>query len=150
MIVDYYSRFIEVEIMRKVDSHETIKRLQVIFARFGLPISITADNGAQFVSEEFKAFCKINNIKLINTIPYWPQQNGEVERQNRSILKRLVISQNENEDWKQSLLEYLHMYRSTPHATTSKTPSAKQFVTKFRIFINQWKLMKNLRIVTSK
>lgn len=90
VIVDYYSRFVEIEIMKKIDSTETIKRLQSIFVRFGLPISITADNGRQLISDEFRTYCTINNIELISTIPYWPQQNGEIERQNPSILKRLI------------------------------------------------------------
>lgn len=72
VIVDYYSRFIEIEIMTKIDSIEAIKRLKVIFARFDNPLSITADNGGQFISAEFENYCEINNTRLINTIPYWP------------------------------------------------------------------------------
>lgn len=123
VVVDYFSRYIEVEIMTKTDTSETIKRLNLIFARFGLPLSITADNGPQFSSEEFRVFCDTNNIKLISTTPYWPQQNGEVERQNRSLLKRLTISQATNADWIEELNKYLLMYRSSPHSTTKKTPS---------------------------
>lgn len=48
------------------------------------------------------------------------QQNGEVERQNRSILKRLTISQATDSDWKDDLNKYLIMYRSTPHSTNGK------------------------------
>lgn len=127
VVVDYFSRYIEIEIMKKTDSRETIKRLESIFARFGLPLSITADNGPQFISEEFRVYCESNNIKLINTTPYWPQQNGEVERQNRSILKRLTISQATNSDWVEELNKYLLMYRSSPHSTTKKTPSELMF-----------------------
>lgn len=76
VIVDYYSRFIEVEVMKKIDSLETIKRLNVIFSRFGFPASITLDNGRQFVSQEFHQYCEINNIDLNHTIPYWPQQSS--------------------------------------------------------------------------
>lgn len=61
--------------------------------RLGIPLSITADNGRQFVSEEFKQFCLEYGVIVHHSIPYWPQQNGEVERQNRDILKRLRISQ---------------------------------------------------------
>ncbi|XP_058456480.1 uncharacterized protein K02A2.6-like [Malaya genurostris] len=123
VVVDYFSRYLEIEIMTKIDTKETINRLEIIFARFGLPLSITADNGPQFSSVEFRVYCESNNIKLINTIPYWPQQNGEVERQNRSILKRLTISQGINSNWIEDLNKYLLMYRSTPHSTTEKTPS---------------------------
>lgn len=127
VVVDYYSRFIEVEIMIKIDTSETIKRLKRIFARFGLPISITADNGRQLVSEVFKQYCRLNNIELISTTPYWPQQNGEVERQNRSLLKRLKNSQEQKGNWQEDLQEYLLMYRSTPHSTTLKSPAELMF-----------------------
>lgn len=127
VVVDYYSRYIEIEIMKKIDSGETIKRLKIIFARFGFPITLTADNGPQFSSEEFASFCRSNGIKLISTIPYWPQQNGEVERQNRSILKRLIISQNTKSNWIDDLNHYLLMYRSTPHSTTFRSPSEMLF-----------------------
>lgn len=54
---------------------------------------------------------------------YWPQENGQVERQNRSLLKRLRISHAMKRDWKKDLEEYLTMYYTTPHTTTGKTPT---------------------------
>ncbi|GBP88986.1 Uncharacterized protein K02A2.6 [Eumeta japonica] len=123
VVVDYYSRYKEVKICRKITSTEIVEKLKEIFSRLGNPTSITADNGRQFISEEFKSFLTERNITLFNTVPYWPQQNGEVERQNRDILKRLKISTAENKDWKESLLDYLTMYNSTPHSVTGRTPS---------------------------
>ncbi|KAJ0176070.1 hypothetical protein K1T71_008244 [Dendrolimus kikuchii] len=123
VIIDYYSRYKEVKITKSVTSTQIIKLLKEIFSRLGYPVSITADNGRQFVSDEFRAFCKECNIILYNTVPYWPQQNGEVERQNRDIIKRLKISHLEKKDMKESLMEYLLMYNSTPHSVTGKSPS---------------------------
>lgn len=127
VVIDYFSRFKEVEIMTKIDSNETIDRLETMFARFGLPMSVTADNGRQFISREIKDFFEKHNIRLISTTPFWPQQNGEVERQNRSLLKRLKISQNTKSDWKTDLKKYLLMYRSTPHSTTLRSPADLMF-----------------------
>lgn len=127
VVVDYYSRFVEVEIMTRIDSVQTIKRLKVMFARFGLPISITADNGKQLVSGDFKQYCEVHNIHLNSTTPYWPQMNGEVERQNRSLLKRMIICQEQKGNWYEDLDQYLLMYRSTPHSTTLKTPAEMMF-----------------------
>lgn len=79
--------------MTTITTTNTIKVLQEIFSRLGFPRSLTADNGKQFQCNEMKEFCRISGIRLFNTIPYWSQQNGEVERQNRNILKRLKISQ---------------------------------------------------------
>lgn len=102
VVVDYYTRYKEVKICRTITSNDIIVLLKDIFSRLGNPVSITADNGRQFTSEDFKTFCKERNIRIYNSIPYWPQQNGEVERQNRDILKRLKISQAEKKKLERS------------------------------------------------
>lgn len=79
-----------------------------------------------------KKFCEISGIILFNTIPYWPQQNGEVDRQNRDIVKRLKFSQLQKTNWRQDLLDYLMMYNATPHTTTGKPPSELFFRRQFR------------------
>ena len=42
--------------------------------------------GGEFNSEEFKIYCEENGIKRHLTSPYSPQQNGVVERKNRTIM----------------------------------------------------------------
>ncbi|CAH1994743.1 unnamed protein product [Acanthoscelides obtectus] len=64
VVVDYYSRYKEVKICRKITSTEIVAKLKEIFSRLGNPISITADNGRQFISEEFKSFLTERNIIL--------------------------------------------------------------------------------------
>lgn len=123
VVVDYFSRYKEVEILRKITAAETVNKLEGIFVRLGYPNSITLDNGRQFVSSEFDNYCKQRGITLNRTTPYWPQENGLTERQNRSMMKRLKISQGLKQDWKEELRKYLLMYYSTPHSTTGKTPS---------------------------
>lgn len=62
VIVDYFSRYKEIKIIKNVTSTNTINLLKEIFSRLGFPVSITADNGKQFVSEEMKNFCTENGI----------------------------------------------------------------------------------------
>lgn len=123
VIVDYYSRYKEVCIMKRITSEETIKQIEPIFVRLGYPRTITLDNGRQFISTEFEDYCRTRNITLNHTAPYWPQANGEVERQNSSLLKRLKISHSLNRDWETDLLQYLMMYNTTAHSITGKAPS---------------------------
>nr|GEW30773.1 retrovirus-related Pol polyprotein from transposon TNT 1-94 [Tanacetum cinerariifolium] len=53
----------------------------------GLKIkSIRSDRGGEFLSKEFNKFCEDNEIWRFLTAPYSPQQNGVVERKNRTIL----------------------------------------------------------------
>ena len=64
-----------------------------------------------------------NRIEHIGTTPLWPQANGEIERQDRSILKRLRVAQAEGQNWKSDMGNFLMMYRSTPHSTTRISPA---------------------------
>ena len=88
-MVDYYSRYFEVDILTSVTSTKVIESLEKIFCIHGLPQSLKTDNGTQFVSDEFECFLKTNDIEHCTSTPLWPQENGEVERQNRSLLKAL-------------------------------------------------------------
>ena len=64
-----------------------------MFARFGVLFSLRTDNGPQFVSEEFESFLQAHGVEHRRTTPLlWPHANGEVERQNRSLLKSLQIA----------------------------------------------------------
>lgn len=132
VIVDYYSRYKEIKITKVIDAKQTIGLLKEIFSRLGTPVSITADNGRQFTSSEFGSFCQEYGIRIFHSIPYWPQQNGEVERQNRDILKRLKISQAQKTSWQDDMLKYLTMYNSTPHCTTGKSPAELFYGRQFR------------------
>jgi transposase InsO family protein len=48
---------------------------------------LRSDNGGEYISKEFVNFCKDVGIKRELTIPYNPQQNGVVERKNRTIME---------------------------------------------------------------
>jgi hypothetical protein len=100
-----------------------INALDKIFARHGLPDKLTSDNGPQFRSEEFREFLQRNAIQHRKTTPYWPQANGEVERMNRSILKAIRAANLEKKNWRSELQNFLLAYRTTPHATTGKSPA---------------------------
>jgi transposase InsO family protein len=49
---------------------------------------LRSDNGMEFCSNEFKAYCKSQGIVRHYTIPHTPQQNGVAERMNRTIISR--------------------------------------------------------------
>lgn len=102
IVGDYFSKYKEIKICRKITSTEIINLLKEILSRLGYPSSITTDNRIQFSSEEFKLCCRERNITLYNPVPYWPRQNSEFERQNRDILKRLTNNQAERRDCKVS------------------------------------------------
>ena len=57
---------------------------------------LRCDNGGEYVSGEFRNFCKKNGVILDYTIPYTPQHNGKAERKNRSLVERARTIINES------------------------------------------------------
>lgn len=128
VLIDYYSRFTEIVIMKQITASLTVRALHETFCRFGMPEFLRTDNGPQFISFELQQFCEQFGIQQEKTTPYWPQANGEVERINRSIGKRLKISQEtEGSDWQWDLRMFILMHNSTPHSTTGVAPSSLMF-----------------------
>ena len=111
VIVDYYSRFFEVVIMQSTTTEKIIGALIIpIFARYGYPFSVKSDNGSQFQSEEFMSFFLEHGIEHPTSPPLWPQANGEVERQNRTLLKALKVAHVEGKRWKGELMKFMLAY----------------------------------------
>ena len=55
----------------------------------------------------------LKSVKLQKTTLLWPEANGEVERQNRSLLKCLQIAHLEGKNWRTELHVWLTAYRAT-------------------------------------
>ena len=59
LVVDYYSRYVEVVALPKsTNSLTIIQALKTIFARHGIPDEVRSDNGPQYHSDEFAQFAK--------------------------------------------------------------------------------------------
>ena len=50
-------------------------------------VTLRTDRGGEFTSKGFQEFCNSNGIKRHLTAPYTPQQNGVVERRNRTLME---------------------------------------------------------------
>ena len=77
-----------------------------------------------------------------------PQANGEVERQNRSLLKAVRIAQATGKDWRKELNKFLQAYRGNPHTVTGDNPAKLLFgrvvFTKIRCLEHRHNLMERL------
>ena len=90
-MVDYYSRWIEAVHLKKTDAQHVIRCMEAVFRTHGLPETVRSDNGPPFTSKEFKGFLDYLGIEHKKGIPYWPQSNGEVERSNEAMVKKMEI-----------------------------------------------------------
>ena len=80
VLVDYYSRWMEVDVIRSTTSKTIIHCLNAQFARHGLPRGLRTDNGPNLVSKKVEEYLNEMGIEHHYTTPLWPRANGEVER----------------------------------------------------------------------
>ena len=66
--VNYYSRYLEIEILKTVLSRDIVDSLDHIFARHGIPVSMKTDNGPQFISSEFKNYMTTNGVQHVTCV----------------------------------------------------------------------------------
>ncbi len=81
VLIDAYSKWLEVKVVSTATSSATIQHLRDMFSTHGLPEVLISDNGSCFTSQEFKQFTKLNGIRHVCTAPYHPASNGQAERQ---------------------------------------------------------------------
>ena len=98
-----------------------------MFAIHSLPESLKSDNGPQFIAAEFAEYMEQQGIRHHRVTAKWPQANGEVERQNSSLLKRLQIAHAEKRNWRRELSTYLAACRSLSHPTMGVSPAVLLF-----------------------
>lgn len=122
-LVDYHSKWPEVCFANTVTSQAVIDFLRGVFSREGYPEELVTDNGPQFKSKLFEDFLNQRGIKHCVSSVYYPQANGLVERFNRSLKDFIQVSVLEGRPLKEAVVDYLGVYRSTPHSTTGVSPA---------------------------
>lgn len=125
VLVDAYSRWPEIHIVKNMTAETTINVLRKIFACFGLPHVLVSDNAQTFTCYEFKKFMQENGIIQKFSAPYHPATNGLAERYVQTFKQALrALKGNDKE---KELSKFLLHYRKTPHATTGVSPAYLMF-----------------------
>ncbi|KAL1446535.1 hypothetical protein WDU94_003533, partial [Cyamophila willieti] len=79
VIVDSYSKWIEMYKLSTKNSSEIISKLKILFVTYGIPETIVSDNSS-FGSREIKLFAEQSNILWGTSIPNYPVSNGQSEK----------------------------------------------------------------------
>ena len=121
LVVDAYSRWLEVVSVASTSSDCAIQKLRILFATHGLPDLLVSDNAAAFTSDAFQQFCAKNGIRHVTAAPGHPSTNGLVERAVQTFkqsLQKIVRG-----DWTARLARFLLQQHSTPHTSTGVSPA---------------------------
>ena len=119
VVIDEYSRYPEVEIVRSTSANTVIPKLDRILSTHGIPTEIKTDNGPPFQSHTFAQFAQHMGFHHRKITPLWPKANSESERFMRTLNKTLCAAHLEDKNWQQELFLFLRNYRATPHSTTA-------------------------------
>ena len=89
VVVDYYSRYIEIARLENTTSKTVVNHTKSIFARHGIPEVVRSDNGPQYTAMEYKQFAQEWKFEHQTSSPYYPKSNGLAEKAVQ-IVKRLL------------------------------------------------------------
>ena len=133
VVIDEYSHYLEVEIVRSTSANTVIPKLDHILSTYGIPAEIKSDNGPPFQSHSFARFAQHMGFHHQKITPEWPQANSESERFMRTIQKTLRAAHLESKYWKQELFLFPRNNRATPHSTTGVSPAELLFGRKLNV-----------------
>ena len=117
VVIDRYSRYPEVEIVRSTKASSVIPKFDKIFSTHGIPISMTTDNGPPFNSAEYSRYLEVLGIDESHSTPMWP----EVEHFNQPLNCVLTTATLEGKVWQQELNRFLLQYCTTPPPCHNKS-----------------------------
>lgn len=130
LIVDDFSRYMWCYLLKfKDQAFEVFKRFKVLVEKF-LKVKVgtfRTDRGGEFTSIEFNDWCEAQRIRRHLTAPYSPQQNGVVERRNRTVIGmvRCMLKQTNvpQRFWGEAAKHSVYVLnRSQTRSVDSKTP----------------------------
>ncbi|KAJ0558737.1 putative RNA-directed DNA polymerase [Helianthus annuus] len=130
LIVDDFSRYMWVYLLKT--KNEAFEKFKIFKTRVEKESKykikmLRTDRGGEFNSQVFIDFCNETGIKRQTTAPYTPQQNGVVERRNRTVLgmtRSMLKSMNVPEPlWGEAVRHAVYLLnRIVTKAVKNKTP----------------------------
>ncbi|XP_059639352.1 uncharacterized protein LOC132281693 [Cornus florida] len=129
LVTDYFTKWVEAEEYVSVTHNTVIQFLERhIFHQFGLLETIIADNGAVFRANEVLQLGIDMQVKMVTSIPYYAQGNGQAEASNKVVIEIIEkMIKDKPRRWHEALSEALWAYRNSKRTSTGTTPYRLMF-----------------------
>jgi transposase InsO family protein len=89
--IDYFTKWTKAIPLKNITHREVIHFiLEHIIHRFGIPQTLTADQDSSFMSHQVRDFAESLKIKLLSSLPYYAQANGQAESSNKTLIKKKI------------------------------------------------------------
>lgn len=129
--IDYFTKWVEAKAVATITGNQVKKFVwDNIVCRFGLPGEIVSDNGKQFRDNPFKDWCEKLHITQRFASVKHPQENGLVERANRSLGEGIKARiEQGRRDWLEEVPHVLWAHRTMIKSSNGDTPFALTYGT---------------------
>ena len=127
ILVDSYSKWIEVKLMKKTRTKDVLRELEKIQTTFGVIKTMVADKETPFSYKELEEELKKKGTTLLHS------PSATSESVIHTVMKSLKKSLNEmssKRDVEEAINKFLQKYRNTPTISTGKTPAELVFAFK--------------------
>jgi hypothetical protein len=121
---DYFTKWTEAIALKNMSHREVIEFItEHIIHRFGIPQTLTTDQGTSFMSKKVCEFAESYRIKLLNSSPYYAQANGQAKSSNRTLINLIKKKISNNPKcWHKILSKALWAHRISKHNATKVSP----------------------------
>lgn len=93
--------------------------VEEVFSKFGIPVFLVSDQGSLFTLKYYLNFCYYLWVRLNYSTAFYPQTNGQTERQNQTLEQYLRCYVNyQQDDWVYWLLMAKFIYNNSVHSMT--------------------------------
>ena len=121
--IDKFTKWLEVEAVRKVIAQSAVKFFKGLVCRFGVPNRVITDNGMQFTSHTFMQYIQDLGSRACFASVAHPRSNGQAERANAEVLRGLRTKtfdrlHQRGRRWIDELLAVLWSIRTTLNRAT--------------------------------
>lgn len=122
VIADNLTKYIHLYPCKTTNTAGVIRVLTKFCNDRGVPDRLISDRGSCFTARTFQEFCQQKRIKHTLNSTRHPQENGQVERANRTILPILSMSTEDQRHWDTKIDEIQQMLNTAVNKTTTKSP----------------------------
>jgi len=126
VICDRFTKLTRVILLREATALTVASAfIDTWVAAYGIPDTVLTDNGPQFASVYYQGILGLLGIASNYTSPYHPQTDGQVERDNRTLVRQLCCYVAEHQaEWDRYLSLLTTAYNTQVHSSTGQVPFA--------------------------
>lgn len=124
-IIDVFSKYAQAYPLEPVcNSQIVFENLLTFVSHFGIPKSITCDNGTEFKTSLLIDFCQLHSVQLHFTTPGNSNSNSPIERVHSTLIEIFrVLKIKEPNSCTKQLMQYAVIgYNSSVHSVTKQKP----------------------------